>query len=81
MIYYPYIRSMKCYIVLFVLGIIFFGTSCKKNYKCVCTATSGTVEYPINESKKKHAESTCDTYQKQWSGSLSGTCVLQAVAK
>lgn len=81
MIYYPYIRSMKRYSVLLVLFIILFGTSCKKNYKCVCTATSGTVEYAINESKKKHAVSACDTYQKQWSGSLSGTCVLQEVAK
>ncbi|MBU3676340.1 MAG: hypothetical protein FGM54_04050 [Chitinophagaceae bacterium] len=72
---------MKQYAVLLGLLLCLGTSSCKKNYKCVCTASTGTVEYPISESRKKHATSACDTYQKQWSGSLNGTCTLVEVPK
>ena len=66
-------------IFLFGFGLMVLLSACKKNYKCVCTATNGTVEYPISETKKKEAQSSCEVYNKQWSGTLNGSCVLQEV--
>ena len=56
-------------------GVLF--SSCKKNYKCVCTATAGNTEYIINDVKKKDAAASCDTYTQQWSSTFGGDCVLQ----
>ena len=60
-------------------GVLF--SSCKKNYKCVCTSATGTVEFAIYEAKKKEATASCNTYKTQWSSTLSGDCVLQEVPK
>jgi major membrane immunogen (membrane-anchored lipoprotein) len=70
---------MQRSILLLGLCLMVLLSACKKNYKCVCTATNGTVEYAISETKKKEAQSSCDVYNKQWSGTLSGSCVLQEV--
>lgn len=66
-------------ILLFAFASMVLLSACKKNYKCVCTATSGTVEYPISETKKKEAQTSCDVYNKQWSTTLNASCVLQEV--
>jgi hypothetical protein len=72
---------MQRIILLLGLCLMVLLSACKKNYKCVCTATNGSVEFSISEAKKKEAQLACDVYKKQWSGTLSGTCLLQELPK
>ena len=55
-------------------------SSCKKDYTCTCTFTGvgGSQEavLQLNDSKKKDAESACDTWSTQYS-TVGGTCELK----
>lgn len=63
--------SILAVIAIFCLGL----TSCKKDYTCTCTFTTGDpVVYPIKDAKKKDAKSVCDGWN-TLAGS-SGSCKL-----
>lgn len=46
---------------LFILGLILFLTSCKKDYVCECTETPGNTkwEYTIKGTSKGRAKANC----------------------
>ncbi|RYD78847.1 MAG: hypothetical protein EOP53_10535 [Sphingobacteriales bacterium] len=53
--------------VLFVASMaVFVGLSfgsCKKDYTCTCTVSTGNQVVPINDAKKKDATDACDALQ------------------
>ena len=67
--------------VLFLLGAIAIVagtmTSCKKNYTCTCTVSSGgvsqTYTYDLGKIKKADAKTACDNAGNVWI-LVGGTC-------
>ncbi len=53
--------------ILFGALAIFALSACKKDYTCTCTVSGQTVNFEIQNAKKKDAESSCNevetTYQ------------------
>ena len=56
----------------------FTMTSCKKDYTCTCTYTSGgqtqTATYPMNDVKKKDAKDACNQLGAAWISTMNGSC-------
>ncbi len=68
---------MKKITLLAVAFIAISFASCKKNYVCTCTVSSGTYQgtytYDLGKIKKSDAKSSCDAAGTQWT-TLGGTC-------
>ena len=59
-----------------IAAVAFVATSCKKDYTCTCTDSSGdTVATYTATMKKKDAENWCNTWNTGMAGD--GKCVLK----
>jgi hypothetical protein len=69
---------MKKFIAIAALGVLTLA-SCKKDYTCTCTSTSGgltaSVSTTINDTKK-NAEDTCSAKSAS-AGGASTTCAIK----
>lgn len=59
-----------------IVGGAFALTSCKKDYTCSCTASGVTVDYTIQDAKKKDAQDACDASSTTYS-IIGGSCELK----
>ena len=50
-------------VILFAAASLFVLASCKKDYTCSCKGDDFSIDVPIQDAKKKDAESACDAAQ------------------
>lgn len=53
-------------------------TSCKKDYTCSCSDSTGDKqEFEIKDAKKSDAKKACDAWHSLWSLTDNGSCSLK----
>ncbi len=66
---------MKKIAPILAIAVIASFTACKKDYTCKCKAGTTTQDIPLNNVKKKDAESSCDAANTTWKAA-GGSCSL-----
>lgn len=60
--------------LLIAIALVSIGfTSCKKDFKCVCTEDNETFEVEIQNSRRPEASLACSAWETSWGGD----CKLQ----
>lgn len=68
---------MKKLLILGGIFAMFTFTSCKKDYTCDCTVFGDPISVPVQNAKKKDAESACDAAETTYkNGDPSASCTL-----
>jgi hypothetical protein len=67
---------MKKVLAIAALGV-FALTSCKKDYKCVCTFDGESITYDLGKIKKKDAKDACASVGAIWIA-FGATCTESA---